>query len=553
MSMFGKKDKGGAGVQDDLNDAIDSIDIDGDTAGPAAAAPRPPLPRGKKSSKGLLLLLLLAAAGGGAYYYMTSMNAPAPVPVDTAAAPAPETPADPNAAAATTAVDPVTGLPVETAQAAAPGTENILPGTTPTDATAAAAPAIDPITGLPVNPAPAEPAPVAAAPGEVDPVTGLPLDPVATGPAPAVTDPLAAPAATTAEATASATPDLPLPEDMSKAEATATDVTAPAVPQDINVTPGATVDPSHEPGSPQAIEAAKTPVVPPAQTTPAAKDITPVTGDAAQPPKDLPVPPVEAADAAGKPATNAKGGAPSAAEQAIVDNAPVLDQMGKPIDPPDLSTEISATPAIVRPLPNKYLVVKKDKGAGDMDSRLTAARLALSQGRDSTALALFTELSQDYPRDSRVSMGKAVALQRLGMQDQALEAYEEVLTKDPKNLEALTNMLGLLKGQDPKMALARLQELRDTYPSNADLTAQLGMSYGVAGDYKKSLQYLEMADALKPGSAFVTYNRAVVYDRMNNTAAAAQLYRQILDLAGQGRLDANLPLDSIRARLGSMH
>ena len=49
---------------------------------------------------------------------------------------------------------------------------------------------------------------------------------------------------------------------------------------------------------------------------------------------------------------------------------------------------------------------------------------------------------------------------------------DELLQAQKKNLEALTNMLGLLKNQDPKLALSKLQELRADYPSSADITAQ---------------------------------------------------------------------------------
>lgn len=213
---------------------------------------------------------------------------------------------------------------------------------------------------------------------------------------------------------------------------------------------------------------------------------------------------------------------------------------------------LTSTPATVRPLPKQYLVVKKEKNANDFDARLMAARSALSQGSYQSALELFDDLYKKNPADIRVQMGRAVALQKLGQVDEAMNAYQGVLRKDPRNIEAMTNMLGLLKGKDAPTAIKKLQQLRDLYPANADVAAQLGMVYGVTGDYNNAIKYLDIADSLKPGNPTVLYNRAVAYDHMGNSAQAATLYRQILLLASDGVLDQAFPLDVVRQRLATM-
>ncbi|MFH1157886.1 MAG: tetratricopeptide repeat protein [Pseudomonadota bacterium] len=252
---------------------------------------------------------------------------------------------------------------------------------------------------------------------------------------------------------------------------------------------------------------------------------------------------------------------PAPAELAIVQNAAVLDSLSPP---PSVAlggapggaagegllvTDILSQPADIRALPERYLVVRKDRGAGDAGSRLTAARTALSQGRYPAALGLFEELYRKGPWDESVSMGRAVALQKMGQISTAVAAYEEIVEKNPKNVEALTNTLGLLNGQTPDEAIEKLLRLREVSPFNADVTAQLGIVYGAAGDYENALKYIEMADALKPGSLNILYNRAVVYDRMGRTTQAADIYRQILLLAGDGVLDRNFPVETVRKRL----
>lgn len=244
---------------------------------------------------------------------------------------------------------------------------------------------------------------------------------------------------------------------------------------------------------------------------------------------------------------------PSAAELAVVHNAgtqpaaPVNNITGTKV-----TDVLTSTPATVRPLPKDYLIVKKEHNANDFDARLMAARSALAQGSYQAALEMFDDLYRKTPTDMRVQMGRAVALEKLGQTDEAMNAYQGVLRKDPRNVEAMTNMLGMLKGKDAPTAIRKLQQLRDLYPANADVVAQLGMVYGVAGDYGNAIKYLDMADSLKPGNPTVLYNRAVAYDHMGNTPQAATLYRQILLLASDGDLDESFPLDVVRQRLATM-
>ena len=255
---------------------------------------------------------------------------------------------------------------------------------------------------------------------------------------------------------------------------------------------------------------------------------------------------------------------PTSAELAIVQNAAVLDSLSPPssvdmrafgvvsddaIYNELLATDILSQPADIRALPEKYLVVRKDHSASNASSRLTAARTALSYGRYSAALGLFEELYKKGSWNESVSMGRAVSLQKIGQIPLAVSAYKEIVEKNPKNVDALTNMLGLLNGQGPDEAIEKLLQLRDIFPFNSNVTAQLGVVYGVARDYENALKYLEMADALKPGNPNILYNRAIVYDRMGRTIQAANIYRQILLLAGDGILNQNFPIETVRNRL----
>lgn len=301
----------------------------------------------------------------------------------------------------------------------------------------------------------------------------------------------------------------------------------------------------------------------------------------AQPGAEVPATKAELARKAADALAAAK---PSDAEMAIVQNAAVLDQLSQPVaqgaaTPADIAAKakaasvvrvVNAAPgvdksdmktvdqllerdAIIRPLPEGYVTILKNHDAGDLDSRLARARVALADNNNAAALELFNELHNDYPKDTRVMMGRAVSLQKMGQTDDALAAYESVLNLNPKNLEALTNMLGLLRAKDPQLALSKLQQLREAYPYQPDIAAQLGVVYAQTGDYDNALKYLDMARALAPENAYVLYNQAVLFDKMGRSEKAGNLYRQIVRLAAEGSIKDPLPIDQIKQRLIDLH
>lgn len=548
---------------DNLDEGFEDLDAAADTStevappgeeGDALAAPTRSMTSGGGSRKNLFILLglvaVLALGGGGAYMFLmgdddkiAATTPPAAVPDAAAPSEATFAAVDP---AATPPVDLTATSPVD--PAAPPDALATAPGAVP----GIDAPAADPAAVPPVD---------AAVP---------PVDATATPPADAaLVDPAAPPAdpavTTTVETTVTTTVDTAAAQPVDAAAAPPAD---PAEPADLGAPPAEeNVAMPLNTGAP--VDAATTP---PADATATAAPVTPAP---TEPQPDLPMPEVAQVPATTtttvtttvtQPATTTTGTAnPSAAELAIVQNAAILDQVtqpgtaSRPFDPsaptPSQTNAIKEVDkllqqeAIIRPLPPAWLQVSKNRDAGDMDSRLTAARSALAQNRNSAALQLFTELSDKYPKDNRVLMGRAVALQKMGQNDEALGAYQAVLVANPKNLEALTNMLGLLKSRDPQLAVAKLTELHDTYPYQADITAQLGVALGQAGEYEQALRYLDMAEAMDPGSAYILYNKAVLHDKMGHVSQAGDLYRQLIRMAADGSLDENLPLDQIKRRL----
>lgn len=584
MKLFGSKDNdqtANDGLEDDgfdvSFDTDDTGGLDLDAAdggnGDALSAPTRDFDGGKKSRKGLLLgLLLVLVAGGGAggYYYLNMMNADAPLGAPKAAKMLPPKNAAPAPTVIGADVPPMPQPEVDTTIAQ----PDIGVETPDPFAAMDAAPAAD--TAASAIDMPGFDTPVADANTAAGADLGMPDDPFA---AMGAADPAAAadagmndvmadlgmpPAAEDAAAVVPAD-DFVVVDAPVEVEGEAPAVAADAPPVDI---------PADIPGDlPAATATADTATeAAPAEATPGFAEMAERT--AATPAGDLPMPTVTdvmaATDEAATPPVMpektpvaedaAAATPPSDAEKAIVENSAMLDQLSAPApataaDPAaagKTAQEILGESAIVRRLPDTYIVVRKDHASGDMDTRLKVARIALMEGRYAAAGQLFDALQADYPRDERVLMGRGLALQQAGRADEALVAYEDVLSANPKNLEALTNMLGILKSTNPALAVEKLEELRTVYPYNADIAAQLGTAYAGLKNYPAAMQYLDMADALEPGNAYVYYNKAVLYDHMGQQNMATAMYRRILQMYAEGRLQEPLPLEAIRRRLASM-
>ncbi|HRJ66198.1 MAG TPA: tetratricopeptide repeat protein [Alphaproteobacteria bacterium] len=557
MKLFGSKDDqpqedvfaeevDGAEVSDESFEASSDESFD-DNAGGALSAPSRDLHGGGgKSKKGLmlgLLALLLAGGGGGAYYYMMMMEQPPATPRVAKVLGGAQNAAPAAQAQATSAGAVPPTVDVTADILGAPPMPQVPADAAQDPLLAAAAAPLD--TGMPAD-AGAMPAPDAAAPidafGEMPPAdVAVPVD-AAAAPvsAPAPDAETAAPVAPAPDALATV-PDMP-------DEAPLGDSFAPvSAPADTAATATEIAAPKEDLPMPHMLE------------TPApAQGAAQISGDGAVTGATTAAP----AAAQGQALSGNTATAPSNAEKAIVENAAVLDQLSAPAaataaDPAAAGRTINeilggGQDAIVRPMPDSYVVVRKETDGSALAARLKQARTALMGNNDMAALQMFNEMYQDYPRDGRVAMGRALSMQKLGQYDMALTAYEEILEKDPKNLEALTNMLGILKQQNPSLALEKLSELREAYPFNADIAAQLGVAYAGMQSYSEALKYFDIADALKPGNGYVMYNRAVALDRMGQEEKAAAVYRLIVRLAAEGALKEPVPVEAIRQRLSTM-
>lgn len=184
---------------------------------------------------------------------------------------------------------------------------------------------------------------------------------------------------------------------------------------------------------------------------------------------------------------------------------------------------------IVRKTVDDGMVVEKGEDNGIVESKLVSANRAMALGKYDAALNFYNEIRKKNQSDPRILMGRAVALQKLGEKEQAIDAYNELLDVDPQNPEAITNLMGLVSKSQPARALEGLLELREKYPRNPAVAAQLGVAYAQSGNPQDGLRYLEMASKLQPENPLHFFNMAVLAEQMNKNSDAILFYEKALD------------------------
>lgn len=187
---------------------------------------------------------------------------------------------------------------------------------------------------------------------------------------------------------------------------------------------------------------------------------------------------------------------------------------------------------------SRFVVVHKQNNAGDFDSILVAAERAFKLERYNAAHDFYKQLYKKNPRDSRVLMGRAVTLHKMGRVNSAILAYEELLERYPDNPEAVVNLMGLIRQDYPSVALQRLLELKEKNPNNPSILAQIGITHSDMGNNAEAIKYLGMASTLEPDNPQHYFNIAILSEKIRDSAGAVKNYEKALEVDavyGSGR------------------
>jgi tetratricopeptide (TPR) repeat protein len=155
---------------------------------------------------------------------------------------------------------------------------------------------------------------------------------------------------------------------------------------------------------------------------------------------------------------------------------------------------------------------------------------------------------KDPKLDSRLILARAAVDDRRGDWQKALARAEELLAREPRNVEALNfaGFIGADHDRDLPRATKRLQAAVALSPGSGGVVDSLGWVYLHAGDLVRAELYLEQAGRLEPSDPEILGHLGDLYARRKERDRALATWRKALALKPTDRVARELG-DRIRA------
>lgn len=162
----------------------------------------------------------------------------------------------------------------------------------------------------------------------------------------------------------------------------------------------------------------------------------------------------------------------------------------------------------------------------------------LEAGRTEEALAWLDKVMQRISTSPHVLLIYAEAARRVGRLDAARNVYSRVVRWMRSNgasdeelrhsYEGLAELDVLLKKYEE--AVVSFNWLADRWPENRWYRYRLGVAFGLAGQYRKSLKILQSLHEQGPSSAVVCAKVGLAWLQLNDTEQACQYFNEALML-----------------------
>ncbi len=95
-------------------------------------------------------------------------------------------------------------------------------------------------------------------------------------------------------------------------------------------------------------------------------------------------------------------------------------------------------------------------------------------------------------------------------------------------------------------------DLRQKYPENVGIVAQIGVAYADSGNLQDAYKYLSMASGLAPNDPQHYYNMAVVAEKAGELKRAVSLYEKALEVDAVHGTGRGISRDKIYDRLARL-
>jgi Flp pilus assembly protein TadD len=159
------------------------------------------------------------------------------------------------------------------------------------------------------------------------------------------------------------------------------------------------------------------------------------------------------------------------------------------------------------------------------------------------AIALFTAALATRPRDERLLSALAVALDKGGEWQRAIEAMRGVLELSPGNANA-ANFVGYLladHGQDLGEAQRLVQRALDQRPDSPAFLDSMGWVFFRKGELERAGEYLARAAEAAPDEATISEHLGDAEAALGRRARAAEAWARALELVAADPEAADRP------------
>lgn len=151
----------------------------------------------------------------------------------------------------------------------------------------------------------------------------------------------------------------------------------------------------------------------------------------------------------------------------------------------------------------------------------------MSGNSDESKLMLADWLEKN-PRDTKVRLAFASALDEEGDPDDARQQYASVLKLEPDNIAALNNLAWLLRKTRPHDALGYINHAFELAPDKAEVLDTLAVIEHLNGQNEKAYRSISKALEKEGGNLTMTYHMAMIVAALGNTKDAISILEKLV-------------------------
>lgn len=164
---------------------------------------------------------------------------------------------------------------------------------------------------------------------------------------------------------------------------------------------------------------------------------------------------------------------------------------------------------------------------GSVEGHLKAAELYRGMDKNAEAVLLLQSAELLSPGNTDVLLALGHAQTKTGNIEQAISAFDRILTTAPDNVQALSGKAVALDYQGAhEEAQALYQRILDIAPGNIPARNNMALSATLAGDYDKAIEVLEPLAHSNFSTPMIRQNLALAYGVKGETDKALALLKQ---------------------------